>query len=624
METPAFSMDIGLTLGVAGVALALFVWGRWKIEVVGVLVMLAVAVLGLVEPEDAISGFANEATVTVALVLGLSAGLLKTGAVDALGRVIQRLAGTSEVRLTLVILALVAPVSAFINNTAAVAVLLPMVMGLARNAGVAPSRLLMPLSFGSQLGGTLTLIGTSTNLLVAGMVLDLGVERIQLFDITPPALVLAAVGLVYLATVGRWITPHREGEHETLTSRDLREYLSELEVEPGSGLVGRRLQETDLEEEYGVRLVAVRRGDELLYPHEDDDAEALEGDGGSGEDGDGSEPYRFRTGDHLLVRGKLHNLTAVERMDELSLVVPASELEAAERTGAPEGVEDDLRLAEMIVPPRSRVVGSALGDLGMDLPGGVAVLAMERHGEAVERPLPRVELAAGDILLVRAPVERLQALHESGDFGLLGVVELPPKRTQKMKLAVPILLAVVLLAATGVTTILVSALGGMVALVLTGCVRPREVYEEMDWGVVILLGSLLALGDAMQATGTTAFLAGHLVDRVRDLGPHGVLAAFYLLTTGLTALISNNAAALVLTPVAVATAQGLEISPLPLVVAVMFASSNSFVTPIGYQTNTFIYGPGGYRFSDFARVGGPLVLLVAAAATFAIPWFFPF
>lgn len=601
MQATAFSLEIVLTLGVTIVALALFLWGRWRLEVVGLLVMVSLILLDLVSPREGIAGFANEATVTVALMLGLSAGLVKTGAVDLLGERIGELAGQEEWRFVAVVLVLVVPVSALINNTAAVAILLPMVVGLSRSKGMTPSRILMPLSFGSQFGGTLTLIGTSTNLLVAGIALDEGLPRFGIFTITPPAAVLAAAGAVYLLTVGRWLTPYREATTEERTSTGLREYLSELEVRRASPLAGRRVDDSRLEQDFGLRVVGVWREGEEISPR-----------------GRGRAPLHFERGDRVVVRGEVREIADAVEGDRLSLGATAAEFPDEDLE------EAEIQLAEMMVSPRSRVQGTSVARLRRQLPDRVTVLALERHGEEMEVPIWNVELEPGDILLVRGPWSRLQSLHRRGDLGLLGTVDLPKRRTGRLWWSVGILASVVLLAATGVTSIVVAALLGMSAMLLTGCLHPQEVYQEMDWGVIILLGSLLALGTAMQKTGTAEYLAQSLLDLTRGFGAHGNLAAFYLLTALLTGVVTNNAAAVVMTPIAVATGNSLGLSPVPFVVAVMFAASNSFITPVGYQTNVFIFGPGGYEFSDFLRVGGPLLLLQLVLATWAIPIFLPF
>ncbi len=595
--------EIALTLGIMGGALALFVWDRIRVDVVGVMVMAALMVTQLVTPQEGISGFANEATVTVAAMMILSAGLLRTGAVDILGRWIGRLAGRSELRLVTLILIVIVPISAFINNTAAVLILMPVVLGLAREKGVAPSRILMPLSFGSQLGGTLTLIGTSTNLLVAGLVLDLGLERIRLFEPTPPALILTALGVAYLLTVGRWLVPTRKGAPDLIDRFELREFFTGLVVTGDSGLVGQTLADLRFADSYGLQIVGIERGGERIsFPRG---------------------RTVLRAGDLLLAQGKIQDIAQIEESGDLRIRGHIPELLAEQGEELEEGNGDD-RLAEVIVPPRSPVLGRTLPELSFRTRYGVNVLAMQRHGGIVHEPLGEVRFEAGDIILIKGPAPALRELHKSGDLALLGTVDLRAKRTRKIKLALPIMILVVLLAALEVVTILVSSLLGVVAMFLTGCLKPDEAYEEVDWMVLVLLGSIIPLGIAMQNSGTAEFLALNLLDLAAPLGLYGILATFYLLTSLLTETISNNATAVVLTPVAVATGITLGVSPLPFVFAVMIAASNSFMTPIGYQTNTFIYGPGGYRFGDFFRVGAILNFMLVIAATLVIPIFFPF
>jgi di/tricarboxylate transporter len=606
--------EILLTLLVTVGALLLFMWNRFRVDVVGIIVMVTLILLGLVTPREGISGFANEAMITVAAMFVLSGALIRTGVVDSLAKVMARVAGKSELRLIGVTLLIAVPISAFLNNTPVVIVLMPVILGIARDAGHAPSRVLMPLSFGSQMGGTLTLIGTSTNLLVAGLILDLGMDRIRLFDITPPALVLLAVGGLYLLTVGRWITPVREGAQEPLSFKELRRYLTGLAVEEGSPLSGRSLLELRFAEEYGLEVVAIQREDQpVIFP---------------------TGRTVIRGSDLLLVQGSAQAIARVEVTGHLTIAAPASQPEDPGDPLEPEDwmavsmdadlPEEQLHLAEIIVPPGSRFEGRTLRSIGFRDRYHLAVLAIQRHGEVQHEPVGAQQLEVGDILLVRGSHRALQELHRRGEFTLLGGVDVPVRRTGKMSLALGIMAGVILLAAFNVMPILVSAMLGVVAMFVAGCITPEGAYEEVDWMVLVLLGSIIPLGVAMQNTGTASFLAENMLAYTAPLGLLGMLAAFYLLTSLLTELISNNAAAVVLTPIAVAAGMGMEVSPLPFVVAVMFAASNAFMTPIGYQTNTFIYGPGGYRFLDYLRVGGPLNLLLVVVATFVIPIFFPF
>ncbi|CAN5314206.1 SLC13 family permease [soil metagenome] len=595
------TLPILLTFAITAGTLGLFLWDRLRADVVGVITMVALMLVGVVTPHEGISGFANEATVTVAAMLALSAGLVRTGAVDLLGRWMARFAAGSEPRLFLLMLLTVIPLSAFLNNTAVVAILLPIVLGLTHQMKVSPSRMLMPLSFASQLGGTLTLIGTSTNLLVAGLVLDLGMDRIHLFDITPPALLLGAIGLVYLLTVGRWLLPARTGPQDLVGRYELREYLTGLIVEADSPLAGATLAESRFGEEHGLQVIGIDRPDgRVPFPNG---------------------RTRLEAGDLLQVRGRISEIAQITEVDHLRIAGTRPRLGLVEENA--EG-DSSSRLAELIVTPRSPVIGRTIRDLNFRERYRATALAIQRYGTALHVSLRDTSIAAGDVLLVDGTGPALRAIHDGGELALLGPVRVRTKRTRKIRIAVAIMLGVVALPAMGIAPILVSSLAGVVAMIATGCLRAEEAYEEVDWMVIILIGSLISLGVAMQKTGAAQLLAGNLVALTEAAGPHGVLAVIFVLTTLFTAVISNNATAVVLTPIAVATGSTLGVSPLPFVIGVMIAASNSFITPIGYQTNIFIYGPGGYRFGDFFRVGAPLNVILAVAATLIIPFFFPF
>lgn len=596
MDTPLLTPQVVLTLAITLVALGLFVWGRLRADVVALSVMAALIVLGLVTPQEGISGFANEATVTVGLMLVLAAALVRTGVIDLMGRWIKRVAGRSEIRFLVIVLGFVVLASAFVNNTPVVIIMMPIALAFARDSGTPVSRLLLPISFASQLGGTLTLIGTSTNLLVAGLILELGLGRIHLFDITPPAAVLVVVGLAYLLTIGRWLAPDRPTEGGVARRYELRAYLTGLRVPRTSRLVGRSLREVRFEQVFGLQVIAIERdGKRHTFPRADD---------------------RLQEDDVLLAEGPLANVARIGQGGDLEIAHGTPELARGEL--------EEAGVAEIMVPPNSAFVGRTIRELGLRAQYEMSVLGLRRHGEVLHEALADIALEAADLLLVQARPETLARLKDDQQLALLGAVDLPLRRLRKARVAVPIMAAVVLLPAFGITTILVSALLGALAMIVTGCIRSEEAYRDIDWMVVVLLGAIIPLGIAMRNTGTAELLASGVLTLTQPLGLYGTLAAFYLLTSLITEVISNNAAAVVLTPIAVATATSLEASPLPFVVAVMFAASNCFLTPIGYQTNMFIFGPGGYRFSDYGRVGAPLAVLMVIAATLAIPVFFPF
>ena len=591
-------------LAVTALALALFVWNRLRPDAVALLIATLLIVTGLVTPQEGISGFSNEATITVGLLLVLSTGLVHTGAVDAAAGIAVRLAGKSERRLLLMTVGLVMPLSAFINNTAAVAILMPAVLGATRHVGATPSRLLLPLSFASQLGGTLTLIGTSTNLLVAGLMLDLGLERIRLFDITLPALVVAGAGGLYLLTVGRWLTPHRTESRDLLESYELHDYLTGLRVLPHSPLVGQSIGESRFGQTRGLHIIRIERA------------------GGTFISAPGA-ATPIRQGDLLLVEGKIPDIARIRSEEGVDIEGADPTLTTpADAAGAEEA--DPIHFAEVMVPPRSRALGVTLRTLRLRSRYEVSALALRRHAEPLREPLGDVTLRPGDILLVQGRASGLRRLHEGGDLSLLGPVALPPRRRGKMKWALLVTLGAVLLAAFELVPIMVAAMAAVVILFVVRVLTPDEAYAGMDWMVVVLLGAILPLGIALEKSGAAAFIAEGVATVAAPMGPYALLAAVYLLTMLLTNAISNVAAAALVVPVAVALAQSLQLSPTPFAVGVMFAASNAFLTPIGYQTNLFVYGPGGYTFGDFLRLGTPLSVITSITSVFAIPFFLPF
>ncbi|MBK9387003.1 MAG: SLC13 family permease [Planctomycetes bacterium] len=591
--------DRWIALGIGALVLGLFLWNRLRLEVVGLLALVAVVLSGLVPLEVAVSGFANEALLTVAAMFVLSAALVRTGGADVLARLLGKLARGSELRLLAASLLLVMPLSAFVNNTPIVAVMIPVVLGLCREMGAAPSRLLMPISFASQLGGTLTLIGTSTNLLVAGLVVDLGLPALGLFDISLPAGALLLVGALYLLTIGRWLCPERRSAADLVQRYELRDYLATLVVPAGSALAGQTLRQLGFQQRFGLQVLRIDSARRRLHAP-GPDAELHEGD-------------------RLLVEGKAADIARVQEEQGLSLLAE-KDMRVVENGDAGESA----RWCELLVAPRCRWINRRLSEADLPARFGAMVLGVQRAGSAIQVQLPRVRLQAGDLLLVQIRPSDLPRIHASGDFAVLGTVDVPTDRRAKLGIALAVLVSVVASSALGGIPILLAALLGCLVLFLTGCLTPEEAYAEIDWSVLILIATMLPLGVAMQKSGAAAWITEQVLSVAAPYGPAAALAGLYLLASLLTAVISNNAAAVVLTPIAVATGQELGVSPMPFVVAVMLAASNSFLTPIGYQTNTFVFGPGNYRFGDFVRVGGPLNLLLVLAAALVIPRFFPF
>lgn len=592
MAIPELTLPMVKTLAVGLGALLLFVWNRLPFEVVGLLAMASLPLLGVLSPEEAISGFSDNATLTVGMVLFLSAGLERTGVLDVLGRALTRMASDGERRLRLALMSTTLAASSLLNNTAVVAMMLPVVQDLGRQIRIPASRLLIPLSYASQLGGTMTLIGSSTNLLVAGLLVDVGLPQLGIFEITPPAAILMLAGVLYMATLGARLLPTRDSPEDEAGAIPERKFQTVLVVEEGSPHIGQPAEALRIP---GGALEVI----ELRRPSRN-----------------GSLPLHVELakGDRLVVRGTSQSLASANATQ--GICIPGA--------GHVREDEDEERiLVEAVVPPRSGLIGRRIRRAGPLAWYGARVLAVQRHGAPVDEPR-QVALEPGDLLLVEATKSALHRLHRSGMLVLTGSVQLRPIRRRKGPLATAIFAAVVLTAAFGLLPILVAALLGVIAMLLTRCLTPVEAYQQMDWAVLVLIASLIPLGQAMQSTGTAEWLASLVLHVTQDFGPYIVLLSVYLMTSVLTEFISNAATAVVLVPVAVSVANAQDVSPLPFAIAVMFAASNSFMTPVGYQTNTFVFAPGGYRFTDFTKVGAPLSLLLAGIATFVIPIFFPF
>jgi len=581
-----------LTLAVLAAAVALFISEKLGVDIVALLVLASLALLGLVTPSEALSGFSSQATVTVAAMFVLSGALAQTGALRAVGRWFARI--RQEWLFTLTVTATLGAVSAFVNNTAAVAIFLPVVLGVAAANRFSPSRVLIPMSYAAQMGGVCTLIGTSTNLLVHAMAQDLGLPGFSLFEFAPLGLITMAVGLVYLMLAGPLLLPNQRTSNLAETY-ELGKYITELRVSEGSPLLGKSVAEARLTEKYGVYVLELLHGEEKSWA---------------------PRAQKLAAGDVLLVNGDWTRLMSLK--DEAGL---ALEPEFSLRDGV--FADADLTLAEVMVAPGSRFVGQTLAQLDFQWNYNAAPLAIHRRGEVVREKLKEVRLAVGDVLLLLVPVDEMRVLRRNRHLIVLSEKEGEQRPRWRAFAALGIMVAVVALAATNLMPIAIAAILGCIALVLTGCISSQDAYQAIDWRVIILLGGVLPLGIALQKSGAAAFLAEHAMGAVDGFGPIAALATIYLLTAVLTEFMSNNAAAALMTPVAVASAQALDINPTSLVVAVAFAASTAFATPVGYQTNTMVYNAGGYRFIDFVRIGIPLNLLFWGVATYFIPKFWP-
>lgn len=591
------TFEIALVLVVLVAAMGLFAWGRWSVDLVALMVMTLLLLLGLVTPEQGIAGFSNTATVTVGAMFILSGGLYRSGAVNFAGAMLTRL-GRSSIWIALILIMIgIGAISAFMNNTAAVAIFLPIVVGTAKALKVNPGRLLMPLSFASMFGGVCTLIGTSTNILVSSMAEQHGQAAFGMFEMTKLGLIFFAVGMAYMLLIGVRLIPERTGSAELGEQYGMAEYLLEVVVGAEAKSVGHPIGSSPLVKDVEVDVLDLFRGEERIpFP---------------------PAALVIQAGDVLRLRANVADITALQERQGITIRPKAKWISRRLMDGP-------TRQVEVVLAPHTRLEGRSLREARFAATFGGMVLAIRQRGRLMHEALEDTTLQAGDALLVEAPAEAVNVLRQSPDFVLVTDLEVPEWRREKILPAVAIIAAVVATATMGLLPILVAAITGCILMVLTRCLSLDEAYEAIDWKVIFLLAGILTLGQAMDNSGTASFLAGLMVDAVGGLGPVALVSAFYLLTTLLTSAMSNNATAVLLAPVAIATAASLGVDPRPLLMAVAFAASASFMTPMGYQTNTMIFTAGGFRFMDFVRVGTPLTLIFWVLATIFIPIFWPF
>lgn len=590
-----FTPQIGLTLFIIFAAVVLFASEKLRVDVIALLVLISVTLTGLIEPAQAFSGFASPAVITVWAVYIVSGGLFATGIANVLGQRILQIAGNSEARLIAVLMLGAGLLSAFMNNIGATAVLLPAAVGISRRTNIPLSKLLIPLSFASLLGGNMTMIGTPPNVLASNMLTERGLPGLRFFDFTPTGLVVFLSGMLYMIVIGRHLLPTRKPQN-IQEAYHLREYLSEVRILEQSKLAGKSLAESRLGSDYDLSVVAIIDLENHRHiPHRD---------------------HRFRPGEILVVKGRLEDL--LRARESLGIAIEAEhKLELSEITG-----QDEITI-EAVLAPRSRLTGKTLRETHFRDRYGFTALAIHRQGRVILERLRDARLQFGDILLLRGRKMQLPALQTSEDFLLLDPVNNTSRRLNKAPLAGGILLLALALTMVLHMSIALAMVIGAVLMVITGCLTMDEAYQSIDWRSVFLIAGMLPLGLAMESTGTARFLAERLVGLVGNLGPLAVLAGIYILASLITEPMSNAAATVLIAPISIDVALSLGADPRPFVLAVVIGASTSFLTPVGHQSNILVMEPGGYRFSDYTKVGAPLNVVLLIAILIFLPLIWP-
>ena len=576
---------IGILLGM----FVLFVRETYPVEVTALGGAALMLILGILPVPDAVDVLSNPAPWTILMMFLVMGGLVRTGAVESVVRMAERHVGGRPKTTIVVLFGVIAVASAFMNNTPLVAVMIPVVMQIAVKMRTAPSKLLIPLSYMTVLGGMITLIGTSTNLLVDGVAADNGLEHFTIFEIAPLGIALAVVGGIFLALTAEKLLPVRQSMGVLLSDRRKMKYFTEVAIPEDSPLIGQAVLEIDLFKRDGVRLIDVLRGDASLRRD--------------------LAPVKLEAGDRVVLRTEMTELLGLQGRKDLHLVDKLSSTQT--------------ETVEVLISPGCRMEGRRLGELRLRRRYGVYVLAAHRRNQNIGRQLDDLTVRVGDTLLLEGAVEDIQRLAADMDLVDISRPSIKPFRRTKAPIAVLALAGIVLLSALEVASILPLALLGVAVILITRCVDAEEAFSFVDGRLLAMIFAMLAVGEGLSQSGAVAMMVEAVAPSLAGLSPFLLVLCVYFLGLMLTEFLSNNAVAVIYTPIVIELGQSLGVDPRPLVVAVMFSASVAFATPVGYQTNMMVYGPGGYRFSDFMRVGIPLNILTGLVASALIPVIWP-
>jgi di/tricarboxylate transporter len=587
-------MQIWTVVAIVVVCMILFIKDVLAAELVAILAVLALILTGTLTTEEAFRGFGDPALIIIASVFVLSAGLVRTGVVDYIGRKIENAAGKNYTFLLSLCLIVVVTISAFINNVAATAVMLPVALGISNRSQIHPGKFLMPIAFGSMLGGTCTAIGTSTNIVMSAYLTRNGMAPFSFFEFAPIGLIIAGIGIFYMITFGHRVLPSR-GDGSLQDTYRLREYISEIVVLNDSPLIGKTIQESRFSEKLELKIISLIRDQKRYFVLRPD--------------------FRFQASDLLIVEGSIDNILKVKETYGIE-IKPDFKLTKKE-------LEDETtQLAEILLTPMCEFIGQSLKESQFRQRYNLVVLAIHRGGHAIAGQISQTPMQLGDILLVQGRKKDIDELRFYGDFLVLQDLPVSPFRKRKARTAILIFLGVIVASSFQTVPIVVAVLIGALLMITSGCITIGDAYHSIHWPAIVLIGGMTALGLAMQNTGLAGHIGSWMVEWVGNLGPTPLLAAFFILTVLLTQPMSNAAASLLVAPIALSAAIDLQLNPRAFIMTIALAASASFITPLE-PACALVYSPGKYKFADFPKFGMLLTLLVMAVVLLVVPRLWP-
>ena len=584
-----------ITLAVFAGSIVLFVTGWLAPEVTGLLAAALLVAFRVLKPDQAVQGFGSPALITLMGLFALSAGLFRSGGLDRLRALIGNDAIRSPKRMIALLVGVVAPISGFIPNTPIVATLLPVLEGWCHRRGVSPSKVLLPLSFATVLGGTISLLGTSTNLLASDVSRQLGYPPLELFTLTAIGVPVWLLGSLYMIWVSDRLLPDRGLDDGDLLGTLSREgYLTDVLIPEGSELIGQTLHRSRLQRRFDIDALELHRGEQTFSAPLAD--------------------VTLQAGDRLLLRCNRENLLRLQQEHTVSLAASSDEDDDLRELSG--GLNSPMRMVEVLLPNGSTITGTSVRDLRFRQRYNATLLAVRRGNQVLRELLGRVVLQAGDVLLLQAPLDAIRGLQTSNDLVLLDELEKDMPTTSRKWVAVLVASLVIVLPLFKLLNLMAAVLLAVVIMVASGCLRPGELQRSIRWDVILLLGSLSCFSAAMQETGLAEALAKDLLHSLQGWPAYAVLLVVFVLAQLFTEALSNGTTVVLMMPIATAIAKGLNLDPMAFIIAITIAASQSFLTPIGYQTNLMVYGPGRYRFLDMTRYGAPLTIGLALI----VPW----